>query len=120
MSIGRAIMATTEAEREMWVGIETCKMAASRQMVCQVSGQILDTRTVVVLELAHAGHTSMVALHGDAWDKAEAGMRKSCEEKGVTLTVTDGRALETARKAHERAKRAERARLKAESETPRP
>jgi hypothetical protein len=124
MSIARMIMAGSEEESRMWSDIETCKMYASRQMFCPVSGVILDTRTVVVIELTHMGKTQSTCMHGDTWDTREKDLRAACAEKGVDVNVIDGRVLERARKdltnAKARKRRIEKARKQAEQSEPRP
>jgi hypothetical protein len=107
MSLVKAMLASTEAERQMWADIEVCKFAASHHMFCKYSGRLLDTRTVVVVEILEGGKVaSTIVAHGDVWDDRGPTVTAWALGKGYTVDVTDGRDLERSRKfyvAQERA-----------------
>src|SRR5262245_13593933 len=84
MSIARAIMAETDAERDAYVAYEALRYGVSRQIFCRFTGEILDVRTAVMVE-APGCVTSI--LPGTVWDTIKDGALP----KMPGAVVTDGR-----------------------------
>ena len=94
MSVAKAMMASVMGDEEAsqaYVNHALLVYGVQRQIFCQRTGDILDTRRAVMVTITKGAARQGIMLTGEAWDEVAEDVRASAAEIGAVVEVIEGR-----------------------------